>query len=368
LRDDGTVARHRLMYAVRLLPLISFIIPMAILYSLYPYSFEQTYQGRTLYLFFLWLVCLEIILDWEKLQDTKLKKWVSLRTLLLIVALVLPTIYVIAANYYGLNTLIADSVRPIIPEEDMMRNLHASLVALSTEYVVFALFLCLIVWLEYGSQRLMDFLLPTLFLGTIGALFMVDNLYPYGRFWPFQMIVPATAIVAGKVLDLMGYATSYTVLSDPFYGVMPLLIVRNYPWARFSIAWPCSGIESLLVYLITIILFLKRMAIPIWQKLVYVVIGAIVTYFINILRIVTLFMIAIQKGRTFTSSDHDFQMFHNYYGMLFSMTWIIAYPLIIIGTRVLWTKIIQWNASREEASVRQNVLKQQSQKTQAHTS
>ena len=341
---------------------------MAILYSLYPYSFEQTYQGRTLYLFFLWLVCLEIILDWEKLQDTKLKKWVSLRTLLLIVALVLPTIYVIAANYYGLNTLIADSVRPIIPEEDMMRNLHASLVALSTEYVVFALFLCLIVWLEYGSQRLMDFLLPTLFLGTIGALFMVDNLYPYGRFWPFQMIVPATAIVAGKVLDLMGYATSYTVLSDPFYGVMPLLIVRNYPWARFSIAWPCSGIESLLVYLITIILFLKRMAIPIWQKLVYVVIGAIVTYFINILRIVTLFMIAIQKGRTFTSSDHDFQMFHNYYGMLFSMTWIIAYPLIIIGTRVLWTKIIQWNASREEASVRQNVLKQQSQKTQAHTS
>lgn len=346
LLDDKTVARSRIMWVAKLLPLISFVVPMIVLYSLYPGSFEQTYQGRTFHLFFLWLVCLEMILDWERLT-LKLKRWVSLRTLLLIVTLSLPTTYVIVANYYGLNTMIADAARPIIPAEDRLRDQHAGLVALSTEYIVFALLFCLIIVLQYGAKRLMDFSLSAFFAGVIGILFTVDNLAPYGRIAPLQAIVPATATLAERVLNMLGYATSYAMVSDPVYGTMPLLMVRDYPWARFSIAWPCSGVESLLIYCVTVLLFLKRTAIPLWHKAVYFIVGAVVTYLINILRIVTLFMIAIQKGPTFTVLDYDFQRFHNYYGMLYSMTWIIAYPLLIMGTRALWMRIKQWNAARK---------------------
>jgi exosortase/archaeosortase family protein len=339
-------AKKVITVLTRFLPILAFVAPFAILYSLYAYSFEQTYHGRTLYLFFLWLVLLEAILNWEKLQRKKVPRLRSLRSVLLVVALLLPTAYVVAANYCGLNAAIADSARTYIPAEDPMRDHHASLTALSVEYLVFAVLFYLVVALEYGTGSLMDFSLPASFLGIIGALFLVDNLYPGARFTPLQLPVPATATLAARVMGLMGYETIYSTINSAAYGMMPVLTVKNYPWASFAIAWPCSGIESLLIYSITLLLFLKNTDIRWWQRAVYFAIGALVTYLINILRIVTLFMIAIQKGPSFTISDFDFQRFHNYYGMLYSITWIMLYPLIIIGSRILWTRIQNWRTAK----------------------
>lgn len=339
-------AKKAITVLTRFLPILAFVAPFAILYSLYAYSFEQTYHGRTLYLFFLWLVLLEAILNWEKLQRKKTPRLRSLRSVLLVVALLLPTAYVVAANYCGLNAAIADSARTFIPTEDPMRDQHASLTALSVEYLVFAVLFYLIVALEYGTGSLTDFSLPASFLGIVGALFLVDNLYPYGRFTPLQALVPTTATLAARVMGLMGYETIYSTINSAAYGMMPMLTVKNYPWASFAIAWPCSGIESLLIYSITLLLFLKNTDIRWWQRAVYFAIGAVVTYLINILRIVTLFMIAIQKGPSFTILDFDFQRFHNYYGMLYSITWIMAYPLIIIGSRILWTRIQNWRIAK----------------------
>jgi thaumarchaeosortase len=322
-----------------LLPILAFVVPMSILYALYPYSFEQTYHGRTLYLFFIWLVFLEAVLSWERLREKKISKLRSIRTILLVAALVLPTVYVIIANYQGLNVAIADFVRPSIPQDDPLRNQHASLIALSAEYLVFTGLFCMIVFLEYGAKGLAEFPLSAAFLGAIGILFTIDNLYPYGRFTPFQVLVPSTATLASRVLNLMGYETVYSTISSSLYGSMPYLMVKNYPWASFGIAWPCSGVESLLIYTVTILLFLRRTDVPVWQRAIYFAVGAVVTYLINILRIVTLFMIAIQKGPTFRITDYDFQRFHNFYGMLYSITWIMLYPLIIIGSRALWEKI-----------------------------
>jgi exosortase/archaeosortase family protein len=290
---------------------------------------------------------LEAILNWEKLQSKKIPRLKSLRSVLLVVALLLPTAYVVATNYYGLNGAIADCARTFIPAEEPARDQLASLTPLSVEYLVFAVLFYLIVALEYGTGSLMDFLLPASFLGIIGALFLVDNLYPYGRFTPLQVLVPATVTVAARVLGLMGYETIYSTMpNSAAYGMMPVLTVKNYPWASFAIAWPCSGIESLLIYSVTLLLFLKNTDIRWWQRVVYFAIGALVTYVINVLRIVTLFMIAIQKGPSFTVLESDFQRFHNYYGMLYSIIWIISYPLIIIGSRMLWTRIQNWRIAK----------------------
>lgn len=59
--------------------------------------------------------------------------------------------------------------------------------------------------------------------------------------------------------------------------------------------------------------------------------GVVVTYFINVLRIVTIFVIGINGG--------DWMAFHNIYGQLYSITWIVSYPLLIIGSQMLWAKI-----------------------------
>jgi len=83
--------------------------------------------------------------------------------------------------------------------------------------------------------------------------------------------------------------------------------------ASFGIAWSCSSVESFLLYTITILLFLKKTTIPWKQKAIYLIIGAVVTYFINILRIVTIFVIAINNGLDAA------WVFHNNYGLLYSV-------------------------------------------------
>lgn len=331
--DIVNTFKKNISILIKLLPLFSFIIPFILLYFLYPKSFEGDpswegyWQGRFFYIFFLWLASLEMILSWEELQTNKVNKLRHRRTVAFIVALLLPVVYVIAANYCGLNAIIAD-----LAEQSNVP--HARLMPLVAEYLVFAVVFCLVILLAYGINRLTDFSISVFFLGIIGLLYTIDNLYPVGRFTPFQMIVPTTATLAANVLNLMGYKTSMSFISNhPTYGSMPYLKVKDSLGnrAEFGIAWPCAGVESLLIYTLTILLFLKKTDVPWKQKIIYFVIGAIVTYFINILRVVAIFVVKINGG--------EWLRFHNIYGPLFSIIWITSYPLIIIGSRILWRKI-----------------------------
>lgn len=310
---------------VKFLPLFSFILPAVILYFLDPMVFEKTWKGRIFYVFFLWLVSLETILSWEELQSRQIMKLRSVRTIAFILALILPTIYVVAANFYGLNALIVDlASKNEIP--------WASVMPLSTEYLVFTALFILIILLRYGIRGLKTHSISTLFLGVIGMIYTIDNVYPQGSFTPFQIIVPTTARLAANVLNLMGYQTSWS----GFFQGAPVLEAWDSSGrssGQTAIAWPCAGVESLLIYTVTILLFLKNSAISWKQRIVYFTIGAAVTYFINILRIVTIFIIAINSGFA------DAMIFHDYYGQLYSITWITFYPLVIIGSRALWGRI-----------------------------
>jgi thaumarchaeosortase len=310
---------------IKILPILSFIIPFLILYSLYPESYEATWKGRTYYIFFIWLIFLELILSWEKIQLNKLNKLKSIRTLAFILLLLLPTIYVVAANYYGLNAVIDD-----FAEKNNVFWAHE--MPLSIEYLVFTGLFVTIVLLAYGYGGLMNHSISVIFLGIIGIIYTVDNIYPYGTFTPFQLLVPTTATLAANVLTLMGYQTEWR---GQLSGTPILRVWNQKGSASFGIAWPCSGIDSLIIYSVTILLFLKNSVISWKQRTVYFIIGAAITYFINILRIATIFIIAIDYGM----NSPQVQQFHNYYGALYSITWIITYPLIIIGAQALWRKI-----------------------------
>ncbi|MBX5327941.1 MAG: exosortase/archaeosortase family protein [Candidatus Bathyarchaeota archaeon] len=324
-----------------LLPLFSIITPFAILYfyqdiayppyptlynpEKYTNTFEATWKGRTFYIFFLWLFVLEMIFGWEELIKIK-HKLKSIKTLILILALILPTIYTITANFYGINKTIIELTYQKGADKYSVRW-----VPLSTEYLVFTVLFALTVLVGQGITGLMNYSISITFLGIIGLIYTIDNLYPNGQFTPFQILVPTTAILAARVLNLMGYQTTFL---DPQQG-MPHLQV-NKSWDAV-IAWGCSGIDSLIIYSVTILLFLKKSAIPMKQRIIYFVIGAAVTYFINILRIATIFIIGVNGG--------DWETFHNFYGQLYSITWIVSYPLIIIGTRALWSKIRSWKVT-----------------------
>lgn len=316
---------------MRCLPILAFVIPLGILYYLHPNSFEMTWEGRTYYLFFVWLMMLETILNWEKLRP---KTWRlrSLWTILFAVSLFLPTIYVIGSNYYGWNEALSTLAlrSKIVFSNDMV---------LSIEYLVFTMLFVFIASAAYGITSLRNYSITALFLGAIAMVYTINNLYPYGLFTPFQFLVPTTTVLAAGILNLMGYTTSITFTQRADLGLLPALKVTSSTGGSivYNVAWPCSGIDSLLIYSVTILLFLRSSAVPWKQRIGYFIFGAVVTYLINALRIATIFVIGVNGG--------NINPFHDYYGPLYSISWIISYPLIIIATRALWTKIMLGRAS-----------------------
>ena len=320
---------------LKILPLIAFTFPLILLFILNPLdpylnisaqdSFQSMWKGRTFQLFFIWLVALELILSWENIK-LRITRGQKIRVIAYGLALLLPTLFIVSEYYLGLNAAIANlSAQSSVAFSGSM--------PLAIEYLVFSLLFCLIVFLSFGKKGLMGFALPALFLGLVGFLYTVDNVFPYGQFTPFQLLVPTTASLAAGVLGLMGY----TVISGTEFGTgMPTLqVTGSLGTAKFAIAWPCAGIESLLIFTAVALLFLKRMNISLKAKLGFFAIGVVVTYLINVLRIANLFILGTQYG----VESSQVQSFHFYLGPLYAMAWIVSYPLIILASQGLWGKI-----------------------------
>lgn len=319
---------------LKLLPFISFTIPLALVYVMNPFdaslnvtvqaSFELMWKGRTFQLFFIWLIALELILGWENITS-KINLQNKTRTTAFVIALTLPSLYILS-EFNGLNeALAAWSNQSGITFADSM--------PLAIEYLVFSALFILMVFISNDKKGIIDFILPVIFVALIGILYTIDNLFPYGKFTPFQLFVPTTASLAAGVLRFMGYTVVPGV--ETATGMPTLDVSGSTGTALFSIAWPCAGIESLLIFTAVSLLFLKRMHFSFKTKLGLFLIGATITYIINIFRIAQIFIIGTQYG-TYSSEVNSF---HYYYGPLYAMAWIVLYPLLIIFLTVVWQKI-----------------------------
>jgi thaumarchaeosortase len=307
---------------VAFLPLLSFATAFLLLYVLAADSFGLMWKGRTFELFFIWLIALELILGWNNLPKNMINRAIKPRCVFFAASLAFPTVYVLASFFGGLNSAINNvAVQSSVPWANSM--------PLSIEYLVFAAFFCFTIFLAYGKKGITTFAIPAFFTAIIGILYTVDNIFPYGQFTPLQIFVPTTAAVAQAIFNLMGYTTSLNSTQTP-----TLQVSGANGTAQFQIAWPCAGIESLLIFTVVVLLFLKRMPVSWKAKLGFFALGAVVTYFLNIFRIVNIFMLGIKFGE----NSSQVQMFHYYYGPLFSMTWIISYPLILILGLMIWQK------------------------------
>ena len=326
--DIREFAKKNVEKIILLAPILAFSVPLLWMYFLNPASFDALWKGRTFQLFFVWLILLELILGWETLQKGRIHKPTSVRFVAFLIALLLPTVYVVVSNYSGLSTAILEVSKQsgIYWYNDMPA---------AVEYLVFAGFFSLLTFLNLGLNGLKSFSIPILFSVIVGAVFVIDSVYPNGQFSPFQFLVPATTMLASNTLGFMGYNTTLGLSQ----GNLPQLTVTDpsnpFRTASFGIAWPCAGIESLLIFAVTIMIFLKRMPIS-WQaKIGYFAFGAGITYLINILRIVSIYLFAIGGG--------DVNVFHQSIGPLYPIAWIVTYPLVILGSQNLWHRIANRN-------------------------
>ena len=367
---------------------LSFILPISILYLLHPNSFQLTWKGRTLYLFFLWLFFLELLMGWEKLSK---KNFCSLRekkTLAVAATMIAPTAYVIAVSMFGLSDVIVEIGRLLgLPPFGYAESFLTHHWPLSLEYLVFTALFTASIQLTHGINGLKRFLICLFFLGATGSFYMIDTFYPYTTLTALQSLVPFTASSAVRVLGWMGYGAELIFFPD---GLVLMLVAGPHGGAAWYINWPCAGIHSLLIYTFVILLFIKDAPFSPQRKVIYasipkklkfmakskgtsslferkiirtaitaaktlfvnvlrmvpiyiiVVIGAVGTFIVNVLRIVSISIIGSKIGR-----DAG-QLFHSNYGQLYFIVWITIYLLILLllSRRIQPRLLIQGQASR----------------------
>jgi exosortase/archaeosortase family protein len=292
------------------------------------FVFELTWKGRMFLLVFLWLLLIESATDWKKLVDEKPKnRYIMLASL---ICALIPTIYVIATNFLGLDLTILrigndvfgiHSVGDIDKPWDFLLNWHWPI---SCEYIVFAVFFIGAVILAYKTKGLKTLSISLTLLGGMGVAYMFDTIYPFGVFKPLQALALPTAATTAALFDLLGYTVR---LVFPVYvagSYLPhLTVTMGEKTASGTIAWACAGVQSLLLYVVIILVFFKKADMSAFRKLAYFIIGLFGTFFVNVLRIFSIFVISLNYG------NEAGTYFHNTYGEMYSVIWILLFILLI---------------------------------------
>ena len=291
------------------------------------FLFELTWKGRLFLLVFLWVILIESAMDWNKFVDEKpTNRYIIIASL---VCALIPTIYVIATNFFGLDLSILQIGRGVfgvrgVTAENTPWDLLFLHWPISCEYVVFSFFFIGSIILAYKTKGLKTLSISFALLLGIGIAYMFDTIYPFGVFRPLQAFALPTAAVAAGILDLLGYTVR---LVFPMYSVesaLPSLTVQmGSNSASVAIAWACAGVQSLLLYVLIILVFFKKSDISAFRKLAYFMIGLFGTFFVNVFRVISIIFVMLNEGNAAG------MVFHNTYGELYSVVWIFLYILIV---------------------------------------
>lgn len=304
------------------------------------FLFEFTWKGRMFYLFFIWLLFIESIICWDSVIDMKPKK--RLFMMLSIICTLIPTIYIVATSFLGLDLTILRigfnlGVRSVTPEGKPWDFLYLQW-PLSCEYLMLSLFFLIAIVFAYGLKGLRFFSISLAFITGVSVAYMFDTIYPFGLFRPLQELALPTAATTAAIFDILGYRVS---LNFPVYyegSALPSLTIKaEGRSASVIIAWACAGVHSLLLYMLIISVFFKRVKISNFRKLAYFITGLFGTYLVNVFRIFSILVTMLNHGR-------DAGMyFHNTYAELYFFAWIFSYiALITLIQKFMLIERMKW--------------------------
>jgi len=292
-----------------------FSVSIILLCIFAPSSFEVSWKGRVPYLIFIWLVVLETFLSRNEPVKANIDAVPNqARFIAGLTALLIPTAFTLWQFMAGGRDLIVSLGRLLgvpFPAADW---------PIAFESLVFVCASMLAVWLLQNRDGLRRFKVSLFFIGAVAAFFMVDTFFHFGTVWLLQLFVPPIASLAAFFLNVLGYSTTATPYAD---GYLLLLRKSGGYNVNLLVYWPCAGVHSLIIYTFVILLFFKNTEISSRRKIVYVVVGAMGTFMVNILRIVSIGIIGVNTG------PEALRLFHRYYGELFFVVWTVVYLVAV---------------------------------------
>lgn len=159
------------------------------------------------------------------------------------------------------------------------------------------------------------------------VILSLDSFFPYDSLGPLQMIVPTYLQFDQSILRFIGGHIVYLGNDTPATANGNLLVLKGFHGPFYlQVFWPSAGVQSVIIYSLVMLSILLRLRIPSSHKLVYFLVGALGTASVNILRIVSLSMVAI----TVTSNVKEWEAFHSFAGEIMFLPWIGIYLTAVI--------------------------------------
>jgi thaumarchaeosortase len=200
---------------------------------------------------------------------------------------------------------------------------------LAMDFLTYAVYCILATVILYSSESILLMATPVIY--TIGSaiLDLMDAFFPENSLAFLQVWVYLIWNVVVFILGLTGFHTNINPLNGPIK--QPSLLLQGnqlYLWGfkgfmGLAIYWPSSGVVSMIVYSLVILVLMVKLDASRTRKIIYALIGAAGTYFVNVIRI-TLIVLYV------TYISLDVEAFHASIGEVLFIAWIFIYLLLVI--------------------------------------
>ncbi len=309
------------------LPLLMIAGPILFLMAIDPVSFTLvSFVGREIgragfvFLFFLIAWDFHDSREQLKLTSSKSRQYASFGVLLAVLVF-----------YSYVDVFNIDSMRVCVTSQLGVSQKSTLSFFAASDFIMFAVYCLTITSLLYSPTLILRMPTPVIYSVGSGILASLDAYFPENSLAFLQAWVPTVWNIVVFLLSLMGFHTTANPNNPapPTVLFLPPNVLSIWGFkgvATLAIYWPSSGIVSMIIYSLVIVVLMVKVDAPRKRKLLYATIGAIGTYFVNIFRI-TLIVLYV----AYISSVHDLvEAFHQSIGDILFIAWIFLYLFLII--------------------------------------
>jgi thaumarchaeosortase len=256
------------------------------------------------------------------------KRLVPTRSKWRLLAVVVVTVILLVYYYERVaNEAWTDSLRVVLTSQFGVSEKAPLSFLLAADYLLYSLYSIFMVALFYGPGSIRLMTLPTIYSAGSGILDLMDAFYPEDSLAFMQTWVYVIWNVVAGILCVLGYH-----VTAPGSSALPsFLLVGNRlslwgykGFANLLIFWPSSGVVSMIMYGLVLVILMVKLDAPRKRKLVYATIGAAGTYFANVVRI-TLIVLYV------TYVSLDVKAFHDAIGEVIFLSWIVIFLYFVVS-------------------------------------
>jgi len=305
-------------------PLLVILSPILFLMVLDPNSFSliwfyQREVARAGFVFVFFLVAWDFHDSRSQFKMTR-AKWRYVLAGVVLAALL---------SYYYESVFNTDYIRVYVTSQLGVSQQSTLSFLLAAEFFLYALFCLAITAILYSPTTTALMVTPVIYAFGSGILDAMDAYFPQDSLAFLQVWVYVIWNVVIFLLGLIGFhtsANSTAAQSLPMALWVPpnrLFLVGEKGPMTLTIFWPSSGVVSMIVYSLVIVVLMVKLDAPRKRKALYAAIGAVGTYLVNVIRI-TLIVLYV------TYISLDVETFHESVGEILFIAWIFIFLLTVI--------------------------------------